>query len=492
MNERKGVEWGDLELFCVCRYILRRFWMVAFSALVCVMAVFLVQNIASTPTYTSSVTFAVTSRSTIGTTTNNIAVTGTVAGRFGQLLQSDIMKNAAAERLGMSSFPATISVDAPDNTNIVMMYVSASSPELAYKSTLAIIDCHKHYIDAVMKSAVLENINGPTIAVAPDSSSSRSTLLTLSAPLGALVMIFLLVMFCIREDTVHTSSGARHQIDGKLLATIRHERKHRTVKSLFSRKKKSLLISDPTCSFLYTETIHQLRILLERAKEVKHHQVFVIASCSENEGKSTIAANLALSLAQKHHKVLLLDGDLRKPAQSLIFDKHISHGKHFGSIVTNPFSKKALKEAIQHDTATNLYFLFSNSIERRKMEILSADTFRPIIDALRQEFSYIIIDTPPSGLFADAEVLADVSDASLLVVRQDLLPAIAINDTIDSLSTAKAEFMGIVLNNVHAIRNPISSSNGYGYGYRYGDGYGYGYGRHAKKETSSFSEKGGI
>ena len=82
-------------------------------------------------------------------------------------------------------------------------------------------------------------------------------------------MTVLLVFLAIQADTVQTPGGAKHQIDGKQLAVIYHERAHRSLKDRLRRRKRSLLISNPTCSFYYTETIHLLRVLLERQHEKK-------------------------------------------------------------------------------------------------------------------------------------------------------------------------------------------------------------------------------
>ena len=295
MDEKKQTQWANYDSYCVCRFILRHAWLIILSALIFLMSIFLLQNLAFTPTYTSSVTFAVTSRSTDGAAAGNIAVTSTVSSKFGELLSSDILRNAAAERLGLESFPAEITVNAPENTNILTMNVTAASPELAYKCALAIMDCHPRYSATVFASAVLDNINGPTIADVPANNSSRTTLLHLSAPIGAALMTVLLFWLALQADTVQTPVGANRQVDGKLLATVYHERKRLPLRARFQNKKTSLLISSPTCSFYYTETIHQLRVLLERAKEHDGCKVFMITSCEENEGKSTIAANLALS-----------------------------------------------------------------------------------------------------------------------------------------------------------------------------------------------------
>ena len=494
MKDDKRFELSDYDLICVLRFVLRHCWMVVLSALIFIMAVYLAQNLAFRPTYTSSVTFAVTSRNVGSTAITNIAATDTVAGQFGGLLESDIVRNAAAEKMGLSSFPAEVSITVPQNTNILQMEITSSTPELAYKSALAIIDVHTLYSDTVFRTAIIDSINGPTIPEQPSNAASRSSLLRLSGPLGAACMCVLLVMMSIRADTVQTVSGAKRQVDGNLLATIYHERNRLPWRDRMKHKKKAILITDPTCSFYYTETIHQIRVQVERARETKQQQVFVIASCSENEGKSTVAANLSLSLAQKHRKVLLIDADMRKPAQQLIFETEVQRGKDFSALLSRGVSPATLKDVIRYDSASNLHTLYTAPVHRKQVEALSRETLASVLDALREEFSFIIIDTPPIGFFADAEVIADVADASILVIRQDVAPSIVINDAIDNLSEAESSFLGYVFNNVRSFRAFSFRSGTYEYGYGYGYSYGYGYGKSDGKQaanSSGRSRKGG-
>ncbi len=491
MKDDKKFEISDYDPLCLIKFVLRHFWMVVVFALTCIMGVYLLQTVSDKPIYTSTVTFAVTSRSSASTAVVNIAATDTVAGQFGGLLESELVRNAAARSMGLSYFPASVSINVPENTNILIMSITADTPELAYKSALAIIDCHTEYSTTVFSQAVIDSINGPTIPTEPTNLASRNSMLKLSGPAGAAAMIVLLLFLAIRNDTVQTVTGAKHQIDGKLLATIYHENNRLSLKEKLKHVKKSILISDPTCSFYYTETIHQIRVQMERAKETKQQSVFVIASCSENEGKSTVAANLALSLAQKHRKVLLLDADTRKPAQHLIFETQVEKGKDFGSLVAHGFTKESLKEAISYNENTKLYTLYTSSIRRRQAEAISKDTLLPLIRALREEFSYVIIDTPPIGFFADAEVLADVSDASILVIRQDMAPSMIINDAIDNLMDTNSEFMGFVFNNVRSFKAFSFKTGGYEYGYGYGYGYGKNSGKQAATDKSQRSGKEG-
>lgn len=479
MEEQKKVIWGDFEPLCIVRFVLRHIGLVLLTALTGAMLATLLLTLAVPPTYTSNTTFAVTSRSAVSSV-STVAATNAVATQFGELLKSSLVQTDAAKRLDLAAFPASVSTDVPKDTNIIKMSVTADSPEAAYKSSLAIIDAHKTYSGAIFASALLDTINGPSIATAADSRGLRSKVLLLSAPLCAVAMIVLLVLFALNADTIQTVNGAKHQIDGRLLTTIRHERRQRSLSAKLRRKKTALLISDPTCSFYYTETIHQLRVRIEQDKEKNGHKVFLVTSCGENEGKSTAAANLALSLAQKHRRVLLIDADLRKPAQALIFDTAAVRGKSLDALLMGRESDpKVCTTAVRG----KLNVLLTQPLSRRHIEALNSASFRSVIDSLRDAYSYIIVDTPPLGLFADAEVIADAVDASLLIVRQDSATAMAVNDAIDTLSETHSAVLGYVLNNFRSLQTAAlyAGRYSYGYGYHYGYGYGYSYGKSGRK-----------
>ena len=128
-------------------------------------------------------------------------------------------------------------------------------------------------------------------------------------------------------------------------------------------------------------------------------------------------------------------------------------------------------------------YIPNSSISNAIVNNYSSETMRRSIERLRR-LDFVVIDTPPMGMFPDAELLCDMADQSMLVVRQDTIPAADINDCVDALNNSSAHFLGCVLNDMRG-----SSGYGYGYGYGYGRGYGhgkkYGYYGNYKKEAGS-------
>lgn len=113
--------------------------------------------------------------------------------------------------------------------------------------------------------------------------------------------------------------------------------------------------------------------------------------------------------------------------------------------------------------------LFSYKPDARCTELISGKNMNLLLRKLRI-MDYVILDTPPMGMFTDAEALTQFADASVLVVRQNYTPACDINDAIDSLRAGNAEYLGCILNDMRA----TPSLGSYAYGKKYGYGYGYG------------------
>ena len=121
---------------------------------------------------------------------------------------------------------------------------------------------------------------------------------------------------------------------------------------------------------------------------------------------------------------------------------------------------------------TELECLLNKNAAPQSMEMFSTGRMREILAYFHEIMDYIIIDTPPMQLVADAEEMSEMVDCSAIVVRQHMVEAKDINDAIDALNGGENKVLGCILNDVHTGTLHIFNSSGYGYGYGYGGNYG--------------------
>ena len=191
-------------------------------------------------------------------------------------------------------------------------------------------------------------------------------------------------------------------------------------------------------------------------------------------------------MAQKHKRVLLMDCDMRKPACGKILGVSGS----FGTIDVLK-GTTALAEAVtEYPEKKSLLLLLESRTVRNSTKLVSSAAMAELIQAARAEYDYIILDTPPMSAGSDAEVLGDLADGMLLVIRQNQATAGALRGALEALQATRAKVLGCVLNDCRS--SPITDQGSYGYGYGTYGHYGhYGkYGKYGKYGAYGAAQKG--
>lgn len=169
----------------------------------------------------------------------------------------------------------------------------------------------------------------------------------------------------------------------------------------------------------------------------------LVTSSVPGDGKSTTVANLAVVFAQQGKKVLLIDGDLRKPTVHYTFQIPNTIG------LTNVLTKQVpLSEAIRETTINNLYVLTSGPIPPNPAEMLGSSSMKELMSEVHALFDLVLFDSPPILSVTDAQVLANLCDGSILVVKSQQTDKEAAMKAKDLLNAANAQLLGVVLNGI--------------------------------------------
>lgn len=168
-------------------------------------------------------------------------------------------------------------------------------------------------------------------------------------------------------------------------------------------------------------------------------KIFAVTSYSKGEGKSTASSNLAISFSKMEKKVILIDSDLRRPNIHNIFKLNNEIG------LSNVISKMAtFEDAVKHDVINNLDVLTSGTVPPNPSELMCSNSFAKLMERLAEEYDYIIIDTPPVGVVADAMMLKDLIAGFVVVVREKSTTHRDLSRLLESMKLADSKVLGLV------------------------------------------------
>ena len=415
------------------------------------------------PEYKTSTTFVVTAKGMNSNIYQNLSSTKDLAQQFTEILGSNVLKKKVAQDIGVNSLDVETSVDLVPETNLITLSVKAKTAAESYRVLQSVMENYNTVSDYAIKNVIIETIQQPSVAMSPSNPLNEKRMVLKVFLIAAGCLIVLVAGISYIRDTIKNPGEVSSKLDTRLLGTIAYEKKS---KSLSMNRKKgylSMLISNPLRSFAYVESSKMAASRVRSYMDKEQAKVLLVTSVMENEGKSTVAANLALSLAQEGNRVMLMDCDFRKPAQFKIFDVRDNEETDLGDVLIN---HKSADRIIRNWNESNLYMILNKTSSNSIETLLKSTTLKQIISFCRERMDYVVVDTSPLALVADTEELAQMTDASVLVVRQDTVLTKDINDAIDILNNTRGKVIGCILNGT------ASQSTGGNSHYRYGGHYG--------------------
>lgn len=465
MNSREEINLDEISIYGILRNLALNFWLVLLAAAGAWFLVTGVKEMSWTPKYTSSAVMAVNSRGSGNDAYSSLSLTSQMAGIFSEVFSSNVLKDRIAQSLGQEEVEAEISAAVVTETNLITLSVTAGDPRQAYMVLQAAIDNYDTVSDYLFSNAVLRMVQEPDIPFAPSNPLRIDRIRTLAAAGAGAAVCACIALLSVMRFTVQTRTGARRNLDGRILETLPFEKKYKTLRERFSRRKKGILITSPLVGMGFAESVEKLAAQLEHHMTRRGQKVLLVSSVAENEGKSSVAANLALALAERGRRVILMDADMKKPAIWRLFDC-----RDEGAELLDYLEGKAKLEEILQEREDLTVVLQRDSVKNSSRH-MDSPAFKELLGKLRTDWDYVILDSAPMAFTSDAEFLLKEADAAVLVVRQDWSDVRAVNEAADAIRQSGADLVGFVLN---AFRGGRSA-------FRHGYGY-YGYGKYRQKQ----------
>lgn len=203
-----------------------------------------------------------------------------------------------------------------------------------------------------------------------------------------------------------------------------------------------------------SNAVQKLVIDLEYSNLDGKYKIVQVTSTLPSEGKTTLVGNISYILAQKGYKTLVMDLDLRKPKINRLFNHANVNG--LSDYLLGNLSKEDL--IIKSDRG--IHFIVSGSETSSVTSILESQKLKDLMEQLKEEYDYIILDTPPMQVNADALMAAKLADGALYVIGHNIVRKTFIKDGITALRRKEVPIIGIVMTQVK-----MSKSKHYYYNY---------------------------
>lgn len=392
----------------------------------------------------------------------NSAAAQQMAATFPHILSSSALNQRVMDELDIPYMPA-VRVSVLGNTNIVSLAVRSGDPKLCYDVLNCVMEIYPSVAEFVVGPTTMKLMSESGMPQAPINGISYPNAVVKGFVLGFVIWAVWAVLYWLSHQTVNDQEELGRLVNLECLSRV-------PVVRGYSKKNahQCPIITNGGDKFGFNESIRLLRVRVERQMEKTNSQILLVTSTIANEGKTTVSINLALSLAQKKKRVLLLDCDLRNPSVAKAM------GRKPGLGLSDFLQKKCkLDQILHHEDDDFLYSIYGGKPVSRPEQLLSSSSMKSLINAARKSFDYIILDTPPCALMADSAELFSLADCALLAVRQNFACRQQILEGVQIMGDNDKPIIGCVMNmNVAQFGSRSYSDYGYYGGYGHYGGYG--------------------
>ena len=311
----------------------------------------------------------------------------------------------------------------------------------------------------VTQNQILDEARMPTVPISP-----RRNMIYLSFILAGIIVgfIFISIRYLLHNEV--TSLNEIVRMSNASISTLGVIPKYKELVPI------SMLLVDRNPKSMIAESFRTIRTNMQFIDNTDGPKVTAVTSTISGEGKTFIALNLAGIIAFSKKKVIVLDLDMRRP--KIHKGMELDNARGMSSLLSG---QAQLDDCIQKTKLDSLHVITAGPIPPNPSELIISKRMEDLVEALKERYDMIIIDTPPVGLVTDGIDIISKADYPLYVFRADYSKKQFVQNVDRLINENGIARMSVILNGVDLDRNRYSYSYGYGYGYGYGYNYNSGY-----------------
>ena len=379
---------------------------------------------------------------------------------FPYVINSQLMEIIVMDEFGVNEMPGQLYVSTMSDTNLVTIQSVANDPQTSYRLLRVVLDNYPRVSRKILGNTTMKMIGESGVPQEPANKDGAKEMAKRCGMMAVGLWFCLIFIYSVLKKTVRKESDIANLLGLSSYGNVPEVK----LKKRSNIQNNQILLTQRNVGIEFKEAIRLLRTRIDRDQKEYESKIYMLSSSLPSEGKSTIAANLALSFAETKKTVYLLDMDFRNPSIAKIFG--IDEGQK-GIIDIIHDNLKIEEACLVHHEYPNLKILGAGKKRENIGRLLNDSRASAMFASIRNRADIVIIDTPPSGILSDPTVIAEYADAGIYIICEDYAPVDFIRRSADALAETGMRIGGCILN------MSDNSIFGYGRGYKYGYGYKY-------------------
>lgn len=437
----------DIDPVLILKRVLKYAWVIIAMGIIFGVAAYMWSSIMIVPKYKSSTKVYVLNNNMTDKklTTQDFQVGNYLLKDYKEIILSSkvlekvIEKNGVKDNVGQ--LRTKIEVKIPQDTRILTITVEDINSKIAADLANAVRDEAFEEIKEITKEESVKILETAQVSNTPSSPDIRKNTI-MAVGIGIMLSLGIVVLKEVLDDRVKKQEDVE---EGLRNGTVRNCSTNKNNKEGGSKimKEKMTVIGNRVVHNKVEEYYNKIRTNIQFSGP--NIKVIVITSVQENEGKSLVSLNLAISFAKLEKRVLLLDADIRNSVMAA----RIKFNRKVEGFTSYLSGQTRIEDNIYETEIENLHIIPSGKYSPNPTNLLQNNRVDLALEVFREFYDIVIIDTAPIGLVIDAALLAQKADASILVVESGRTPKKLIRKAKRDLEQTNTKFLGVILNKVN-------------------------------------------